>query len=225
MPLKKTIQDALAHRRETHIPGISGLLGMYVVGIIVFFILSYTGSPADMRQYQFASEKGSVTALSSIFLAMTGAFSGVAYHFSKRRIGHNSIFWLVATVGFLFLSFDELMRMHELVGWLTEKTIGPPVLFRNWNDLLLVGYGVVAIVTIFCFLPEILRNPYFAEILVVAFGFFVLHTLVDSLAEPPTTNSFILEESAKLLCSASLSLAAFVGLLSVIGEHGLSDTP
>jgi hypothetical protein len=43
--------------------------------------------------------------------------------------------------------------------------------------------------------------------------------------EPPTTNSFILEESSKLLCSASLSLAAFVGLLSVIGGDGLSDTP
>ena len=218
MNILRKIKGAVAQRRETRIPDISGLVGMYVVGLVVFLFLCYTGSPEHAREYQFASEKGSVTALSAIFLAMASAFSAVTYHFSKKSSLHNSFFWLLATVGFLFLSFDELMRVHELLGMLATKSIGQPLLFRNWNDVLLIGYGVLAITAAFCFLPEILRNPYFAEILAVAFGFFTVHTLVDSLAEPPTTNSAILEESAKLLCSASLSLAAFIGLLSVVNE-------
>ena len=213
--LRSRIQDALASRRETYVPSIFNLIGIYAVGIGLFLFLCYTGSPPQAREYQFASEKGSLTAASSIFLAMASAFSAAAFHFSKQRKTHKSLFWLTATLGFFFLSFDELMRIHEFVGMLLREEVGAPAIFRNWNDAIVIGYGIAAFVAVFVFLPEVLRYPKFAELFVAAFGFFVLHTAVDALAEPQTTTSAIIEESAKLLCSASLSLAAFVGFLAV----------
>jgi len=177
------------------------------------------GSPATEREYQFASEEGAVTALSAIFFAMAAAFASVSYFLSRAEGRARYVFWLLTAFVFVFFAIDELMRIHEALGWLAGESFGPPSGFRNWNDVIVIAYGVIGLITAFCFLPEIFRYPKFVEFLTVAFVFFFVHTLIDAAIEPRTTISAILEESAKLFCASFLSFSMFVGLLGVISRR------
>ena len=85
----------------------------------------------------------------------------------------------------------------------------------SWNDVIVILYGVVALPVVLALLPDILRYRMVLELFVIAFVFYVLHTLIDSTQEPYTTTSVILEESAKLFCGAFLALGAFIGFLGV----------
>ena len=100
--------------------------------------------------------------------------------------------------------------------------------FRNWNDVVVILYGVVVLPPAIYFLPAVLRYARIPEILCVAFGFYCLHTFIDATAEPSTTMTTIIEETAKLFCAASLALAFFVGLIGTIEKNdraGASGQP
>ena len=72
-------------------------------------------------------------------------------------------------------------------------------------------------------LPDILRYRMVLELFVVAFVFYVLHTVIDSTQEPYTTTSVILEESAKLFCGTFLALGAFIGFLGVLCKSTMKN--
>ena len=110
---------------------------------------------------------------------------------------------------FGFFALDEMFQAHERVGkFITNTFIGPPHFFRSWNDIIVIGYGVAGIIAVIFFLPEILKYPRFAKILLAAFLFYCLHTFIDSTIEPKTTLSVVIEESAKLLCVMCLALSS-----------------
>ncbi len=88
----------------------------------------------------------------------------------------------------------------------------------------MIGYGILALFLLIYFLPSILRYPKVFEFLAIAFLFYGIHTFIDATQEPPTTYSFIFEESAKLFCSALIALGTFVGLVGIIENQGVSLT-
>jgi len=213
--ISQKIKSALEQRKTYALPPFKRTLVAMFAFLFLYLMLCYIGSPADQKEYQFASEDGALTALSSVFLAMGAAFAGVSYFLTKHEGRLRRIFWLMAVSVFIFLAIDELMRMHEAAGWLTKELIGEPKGFRNWNDVIVIGYGIVALTLGYYFLPEILRYPRFFEFLAVAFVFFFIHTFIDSTVEPKTTVSAIFEESAKLLCTALLSFSMFIALIGI----------
>ena len=112
------------------------------------------------------------------------------------------------------LALDELLQFHERIGNRIEAwglNVGP---FRNWNDIIVILYGVLGLGFVATFFSVILRFPQFLKLLTVAFVFFILHTVVDSVTEPQTTFSVIVEESAKLYCSTFLAIAFLAGMMN-----------
>jgi hypothetical protein len=156
-----------------------------------------------------------VTTLSAIFLALASIFSGVCFNLSRVRTDFLRYFWLLTTVGFAFLFLDELLRFHEMTGRYLDPTVGVPEGFRRWDDIVVILYGIVALFIMAGFLPEIFRYPRVMEMMGVAFLFYFIHTLVDSISEPRTDLSAIIEETAKVFCAEYLAISMFVATLGI----------
>ena len=211
------IQHSLESRRSILIPPIGGLVALVSLGVVVLILVAINFIPHHERPAFNFMEKGALTPVSSIFLAMASGFAGASFFLSKsgKREGWYPYFWLLAALGIGFLAFDELWRFHEKFGKYLDRHV-PQDIFRGWNDVIVIAYGVAALPILMYFLPEIFLYPKFMEIIAMAFTFYFIHTLIDTVVEPPTDYSMIFEESAKLFCSAFLAVGMFVGLLGVI---------
>jgi len=179
---------------------------------VLLFVGTYLGlavlaSPAVDQGRQIISEQGMVTALSSSLLAAAGAFFLVAA-IAENRDRHR-LFFAVVAVGFFYFSIDEIVQIHEKAGSAFGRVVGGSGAFRNFNDVIVIGYGIIAIAVLAAFFREASRHPEFVRWVSVGFGFFVLHTAIDSLAFQPTTRSRVLEESAKLFASAFFAVAGY----------------
>lgn len=204
-------------------PGVSAPTVAGFVGVIALVIATSILGTSDAPHYHFVNERGAITAVSSILLSMSAAFGLAAALLSGDRDLRTRVFWFGVCFGMALLAVDELMELHEKIGGkldAAEATAGVTAAgWRGWNDVLVMLYGVAAIPVGLCFLPTILRYPRMLEFLAVAFAFFVVHTVVDSVTEPPTVASAIVEESAKLYCGAFLALA-FLSALLCIARRG-----
>lgn len=213
---KQALRNSLSHRKQLSIPRIRWLVVIIVVSLILYLVLSVIIAPENEPEYHFIHEQGTVTALSAIFLSMAGGFAGVSFFLLRTKDGWLSYFWLLAALSFGFLSLDELLSFHELAGYWISAIIGDPQSFRNWNDVIVIFYGLFAVFLMFFFLPEIIRYPKLAELMAVAFLFFCIHTLMDSTTVSKTAVTGIVEEAAKVFCSAFSSIAMFTALLGII---------
>jgi len=216
------IQRSLDYRRRILIPPIEWLVVIVSLGVALLLLLAFIFTPDGQARSSHFLEGGALTPVSAIFLAMASGFAGASFFLSqsREREGWYPYFWLLAALGVGFLAFDELWQFHEKFGRYLDATAALPI-FRSWNDVIVIAYGIAALPILMYFLPEIFRYPKFTEIIAMAFMFYFIHTLIDSAMSPPTTYSIIFEESAKLFCSAYLAIGMFVGLLGVIfsGTH------
>ena len=214
------VRESIAQRRKATLPRIGWLTATVVTFVVLYILLAVVLVPANAApEYNFRSERGAVTVLSAIFLAMGGGFAFASFFISHDQNNRQRYFWLLTAVGIGFLSLDELLQFHERLGGYLDIAVSnedPIGIFRNWNDVVVIGYGILALFPLIYFLPSILRYPKVFEILAIAFLFYGIHTFIDSTQEPPTTYSFIFEESAKLFCSALLALGTFVGLVGTV---------
>lgn len=174
--------------------------------IAIAVILAPEGRSID---YHFASERGLITALSAYLLAAASAFS-LATCVTIRASSYTLWPWLLMSLGFMFLSIDEIAQFHERIGSFIGDSLaaGP---FRNWNDVIVIAYGAIALPILYKLLPAIAPFKLTVKLLGVAFLMYALHTFIDSTQSPPTAVSRILEESAKLLCGVFLALSMFFG--------------
>ncbi len=215
-----SFKEALASRRRIEAPTLPRIVlpvSAVLFGLILFCIAI---APEGDIDFQFREEEGIVTSLSAIFLAMASAFAGLCW-LTEGKPGHGiRLWWLLTCIGFFFFACDELMRFHEHVGtFMRREMFGRPShFFRNWNDAIVVGYGVVALPVIGYFLPRILRLPRYVELLALGFFAYAFHTLVDVLphADDPigrfmqSIPSSVPEESGKLFASTFFAVAMFV---------------
>lgn len=190
---------------------------LMIAFLLGFIVLALLVAPADKLHAEF-KEHGMVTALSAVLIAMTGGFAGLCFYLRHEGKGWGRYFWLLTAVGFLFFSLDELLEIHEKFGlWLDDTEIGPTTSFRNWNDVVVILYGMVGVTVAFSFLPEVLRYPRVINLLITAFIFFGLHTLIDATQRYAST-SVVLEESCKLFASAFFALSMFIGVIAIINS-------
>lgn len=208
----QSLRDALDDRVGYNPPPLVGTYWGTALFVGAFLVASILAAGDKKIYYQFL-EGHSVTALSSAFMAMTCALAW-GCHLSQPSgpRAWSKWFWPAFSFAFLFFSLDEILEFHEQAGEWLKKAVGPAETLRNWNDGVVIGYGLVALVAIAVFLPEILRYPKFAEILGGGFAFFSLHTLIDSTM---TSRQHILEESAKLIATALFALAALTVMMTL----------
>jgi len=219
MQFIQRVKEAWRARRQSPIPAMIPIVAFAVAIALACLVLSLLIRPEDRgKAFNFYDERGSVTVLSAILLASAGAWALGTFLIAPWRETRYRLFWLIAGFAFLILSADELMQFHEQGGaWLYHHTVLSQLVdeqgFRNLNDLIVILYGVVAVPVGILLLPGLVRVPRVLELLTVAFLFYVLHTAIDSLSEPPTNRSMVLEESAKLMSSCFISLSMLAGLL------------
>lgn len=187
---------------------VSLIVGAAVIGAIAAAIV--VGAEPE---HQFVVEFGGITLLSA-FALLTGAALSLS-SYARRRLGTPQRWvWLVLGVGLVALAADELFQFHERVGraMADSASAGP---FRSWDDIIVIGYGVLAVGLVALMLPGLAHTPMVLRLLGAGFVCYALHTLVDSLAEPRTSLSAIVEESFKLASVTFLALAAYAGYLAV----------
>jgi len=156
-------------------------------------------------------------------MAAAGAFSLSVFFMRSRNPGLGGWFWLLAAAGFLFLSLDELLQFHERFGVLVEaSSVGAPDSFRNWNDVLVISYGLIWLTVLMAFLPEVLRYPRFAELVATGFVFGILHTAFDSMVLH-SAEKIIVEESDKLFCVAFFAMA-MLDVVITLSRRAHADT-
>lgn len=218
----QSIRDALAARRRIEAPRLARVCAPIALVLVAVIVVAILVAPEGDLDFHFREEEGIVTALSAISLSMASAFAGVCF-LTEGRPGHGMrLWWLLTCLGFFFFACDELLRFHEHVGtWVRHHMFGRPThFFRNWNDVIVILYGVVALFVVGYFLPRILRLPLHMELLAVAFLSYCVHTGVDVLPHGDgvigqfmsSIPSSIPEESAKLFASTFFAVAMFNAL-------------
>lgn len=217
---REALGEATRERRASTAP----VFWPYFILVLLFAVFAIGVGLAiapENRLDRHFDEEGLVTYSSALLMAATSCFAFLCF-LARRDQGGKDVWpwgrwlWLLIGLGFLFFALDEIMEFHEeLDMFVADTSIGRPESFRNWNDVIVIGYGLVAAVVLLPFLPEVLRYPRFPALLAVGFGFYALHTLIDSTVSDPTDTSKIFEESAKLFAGAFFSLAVFAALLAI----------
>ncbi len=219
------LKTANKQRYQIKIPSIRMVIWFVSVLIVLVIILALSFAPKDEIDFHFHRERGVITALSSIFLAIASGMAGSSFFLTDRENKTQKKFWFLVMLAFLFLSMDELMLWHESLGrWIENKWLEPPQIFSNWNDGVVILYGLGAVIFFAYFLPVILRYPKFIEILVIAFIFYMVHTGVDSFVFEKRKRLTILEETCKIFSSGYFSIAMFVGLLGNVVNFSLANS-
>lgn len=187
-------------------------------GVLCALAFCLIFGPASNPMFHF-SEDGAITALSSIILAVASALAFVVFYLRSDVLNADRLFWLLLCAGCLFLSFDEQLQFHERGGSLIETTsIGKSSLFRNWNDLVVIGYGLIAMTVGAIFRKEILRHRAFTVFLALGFLFYVVHTSIDALLPISVAWKDAPEEGAKLLSVYCLCLGVLSQLMAILGN-------
>jgi len=192
------------------------LVALVLGGTMLSIGVAILAAPYGNLAYYFV-EGQFLTVLSSMMLSMAGALALVIFYVRIQRPNIGVLFWLFLGSALIFLALDESLQFHERVGALFGKSfVGKSSHFRNWNDVIVIGYGVGAIVFLWIFKSEITRCQKFLQLLVIAFVFYVIHTTVDSIVVVETWLKVVPEESAKILSVAFLLLAVCANLLVCI---------
>lgn len=219
--IRQALENTIASRQAYQRASAKGFVTAVVVLVGLYILASILVLPGDApTDFNFVDERGTVTALSAVLLASDAAFGLASFLLATKECLRTRIFWVLSSAALGILALDELLEFHERIGDRIDALgIGAgPV--RHWNDVIVIAYGVLALGFLGFFFSTIARFPWFLELLAVAFVFFVLHTSIDSLVEPPTVFSVIAEESCKLYCSAFVSLAFLFGMLAVARRTG-----
>ena len=207
--LKRARQD----RRHTTLPRFGWAVASLCVAVVAVYIaLSIAIVPAgESSDHNFASERGTVTFLSSIYLALAAGSAGATAFVLRKRGRTGRIVWLLLAAGLAFFAVDELIQIHERIGIYLDDAGFPALGARHQNDLVVVAYGLLALAFGLYVLPTLLRLPRVVELFGIAFLLFAAHTFIDATHQP--TSSFIVEESFKLLSVTFLVIATYTALL------------
>jgi hypothetical protein len=179
---------------------------------VYLFVLAYAGAWAYIggpeRPRFFFNEGGPVDSLSSILLATGAVLAGTLWLHARRTDDPDRRFWLLSSAGLTFLTLDERFQIHERLHYdVLEPAFGPLGWnTANWNDLVVIAYGLVAVSLLVFILPSVMRNRGTRTFLAVGFAFAALQVLVDLVLAGAVWEKCV-EETFKLLMGASFMLA------------------
>ncbi len=144
---------------------------------------------------QFFKEGYPMTWLSAFHLGLCGWTSWLAFkvrlpeaakqnwkYWLKNR-SNPSYIWLIMAIGFLFLAVDELVMLHELmdlvIHWVFQIQESP--LTDRLDDFIVLGYGAVAVATLFMYWAEVKQYRIALPFLIMAMTCVFLMVLFDAI--------------------------------------------
>ena len=92
-------------------------------------------------------------------------------------------YWRLAAAGLAVLALDELLGLHEAIGW-AIASLGAPAPWHtsHWDDVVLAGYVLIAAAISLAQLGELRRSRRAFALLALGFGLAALAVLLDNLA-------------------------------------------
>ena len=118
-----------------------------------------------------------------------------------RRL--HSGYWRLAAIGLTTLALDELLGLHEAIGW-AIASLGAPAPWHtsHWDAVVLAGYVLIAAAISLAHLDELRRSPRAFAVLTLGFGLAALAVLLDNLA-----NVVVIEELLELAGAVLIAAA------------------
>ncbi len=112
-------------------------------------------------------------------------------------------YWRLAAGGLTTLALDELLGLHEAIGW-AIASLGAPAPWHtsHWDDVVLAGYVLIAAAISLAHLGELRRSPRAFAVLTLGFGIAAVAVLLDNLA-----NVVVVEELLELAGAALIAAA------------------
>ncbi len=216
------IKKAYKNRPRQFKPNIFLFSGIILIAVLVFISFSVFIHPEGERFcYNFYLEVGSISILSATTLTTAALIAYTCFFIRSNAKRKQKIFFLIAALALTYLAVDEVMQFHESIGTNLDhirffrKLIAWSGI-HSWNDMIIIMYGLVALPALIYILPTAFEIPYVAEYFAIAFFCYVIHTTIDASFRPPTTASYIFEESAKLYTSIFMALGLLSGLQFLI---------
>lgn len=124
-------------------------------------------------------------------------------------------YWRLAALGLAGLALDELLGLHEAIGWLIASLGAPqPWHTSHWDDVVLAGYVLLAAAISLLHLGELRRSPRAFALLAPGFGLAALAVLLDNLAHAPAG-----EELLELASAALIAIAMRVRRIEATGAR------
>jgi len=195
-------------------------LAFFLVNLVAISASAISGYRRGNVAYRF-EEKQAITFFSSNQLGATSLLAWIIYLLRRRLIrndqAHNrtSLFWVISSLGFLYLMLDESFQFHEGMDTSLFR------LFGRYENPLLDGvvtglYGIAAAAICYYYRAEILR--YRSTLVFFCLGgvFLVATSVLNVGAEGPV--QIVIEESSKLLGVVSFLLGHFAAFLGTLGD-------
>lgn len=184
-----------------------GSAAVAVYGFTAVFLLVCALSGPDRYRHLYFREGGLIDCVSATFLGCAAIFAWLNWKIGPRGRFLDSTFWIVTSAGLAFLALDERFQFHEQLDnrWLLE-VYENPWFGKNWNDVIVVAYGVIAVAVFAMGIATVLRYRTLRGFLIAGFVFYAVHSTVDLLLERVSA-TYLVEESFKLLAGASFLLA------------------
>ncbi len=218
--LTAALSDSL-ERLRPHSGLVRGILAVdalaIVAGGVAFFV---TGNEAATF-----GEFGPVQTLKAGQLLLAGAAGYLVYTrfwrlplAAQRVDAPGSFFWILSGAGLLWLGIDDYFGVHERVGDVLAGGLGVTVpLLNNPDDLIVLGYGIVALTGGAIFLGELIRSRTSFPLLASGVGLVVISLAVDFFV-PEGSAPAGLENPTNVLGAGFLLAAYLVKLREISGE-------
>jgi len=178
-----------------------------VFGLTCAWVATWLAAGPEARPNLFFREGGPIDLLNSTWLVGAAVLFWLA-----RVIGARSPlgpFWGVAALGLLFLGIDERFQGHEILS--RELDAPTPLGMRNWSDVVVLGYAVVAACLVAWRWGELWGARRLRWLGIAALGLATISTVIDSVL-PSSEAKDLWEESFKVLSGAGLFLVSLEAL-------------
>jgi hypothetical protein len=197
------------------------LVALVTVTVLAYIGLSVVFAPPSIVDqngtalpYNFKSERGTITLLSTAMFLFAAVFAGRALATVRAERGRTRTLWLLLTVVMTYFTVDEVAQFHERSGDFLDANL-PTGPFRTYNDVIVIMYGFVALPAALFLWREVLRYPRLLTMLVITGVLYVATTSVDTFTEDATPVSVVIEEGIKVCCSTYFALSMLTGLVGV----------
>ena len=213
-----TVADPRAAAREDVSPTRPTTIGWVIIATVcvvaAFCVASLALAPAGQIQFNYQSERGSVTFLSCFMLFAAGCLAVRNLVSMLRDTVRARLLWAALSLVMFYFSVDEVYGFHERGGLFLDEHVprGP---FRTWNDLIVIAYGVLLLPVAAFLWREVLRYPRLMTMLIVTGVLYVGTSSVDTLVENATPLSIIVEEGIKVYCSTFFALSMLTGSMAI----------
>lgn len=218
--LTAALSDSLERLRPRR-----GLVGIILAVDVLALVAAGSVFFATDRLAVTFGEFGPVQTLKAGQLLLAGAAGYLIYTrfwrlplAGQRVDAPGSFFWILSGAGLLWLGTDDYFQIHERAGDVLEEGLGVTIpLLNNPDDVIVLGYGIIALTIGAIFLGELLRSRASFPLLATGVSLLVVSLAVDFFV-PEGSAPAGLEEPTNVLGAGFLLLAYLVKLREVSAE-------